>query len=206
MLAAIAAVVGALLVAYLIGTFPTADLVAGAAGKDLSAEGSGNPGATNAYRVAGRRVGAMVLLGDLIKGALAAFFGVAVGGLLDPGGQGPRTMGYACAMAAVLGHCYPAFRLKRGGRGVASSGGALVVLEPIVLIIAFTAWALVARLTRAASLASIGLCLGIPGALVVLGRPPVELAFAFAMAVVILIRHAPNIARLMRGEEQKLPR
>ena len=205
-LAAIAAVAGALLVAYLIGTFPTADLVAGAAGKDLSAEGSGNPGATNAYRVAGRRVGAIVLLGDLIKGALAAFFGVAVGGLLDPGGQGPRTMGYACAMAAVLGHCYPAFRLQRGGRGVASSGGALVVLEPVVLIIAFTAWALVARLTRAASLASIGLCLGIPAALVVLGRPAVELAFAFAMAVVILIRHAPNIARLIRGEEQKLPR
>ncbi|MBW3537537.1 MAG: glycerol-3-phosphate acyltransferase [Actinobacteria bacterium] len=93
MLAAIAAVVGALLIAYLIGTFPTADLVAGAAGKDLSAEGSGNPGATNAYRVAGRRVGAMVLLGDLIKGALAAFFGVAFGGLLDPGGQGLERSG-----------------------------------------------------------------------------------------------------------------
>ena len=205
-LAAIAAVVGALLVAYLIGTFPTADLVAGAAGKDLSAEGSGNPGASNAYRVAGRRVGAMVLLGDLIKGALAAFFGVAVGGLLDPGGQGPRTMGYACAMAAVLGHCYPAFRLKRGGRGVASSGGALLVLEPIVLLVAFTCWALVARLTRAASLASIGLCLGIPIALVVLRRPAVELAFVFALAAVVLIRHAPNIARLLRGQEQKLPR
>lgn len=203
--AALAAVVGALLIAYLIGTFPTADLVAGAAGKDLSAEGSGNPGATNAYRVAGRRVGAMVLLGDLIKGALAAFFGLAFGGLLDPGGQGPRALGYACALAAVLGHCYPAFRLKRGGRGVASSGGALLVLEPIVLIVSFTTWAIVARLTRAASLASIGLCLGIPIALVVLGRPIIELAFAFAMAAVVIIRHAPNIARLLRGEERKLP-
>ncbi|MBW3537536.1 MAG: glycerol-3-phosphate acyltransferase [Actinobacteria bacterium] len=104
----------------------------------------------------------------------------------------------------MLGHCYPAFRLKRGGRGVASSGGALLVLEPVVLIVSFTAWAIVARLTRAASLASIGLCLGIPIALVVLGRPTIELAFALAMGAVVILRHAPNIARLMRGEERKL--
>lgn len=205
MLAALAAVLGALLVAYLLGTFPTADLVAGASGKDLNREGSGNPGATNAYRVAGRRAGATVLVGDLLKGAIAAFFGLAVGGLIDPGGQGARTLGYACALAAVLGHCYPAFRLKRGGRGVASAGGALIVLEPLVLLIAFTCWAIVARVTRAASLASIGLAVGIPAALVVLGRPTEELAFALAMALIVLIRHAPNIARLIRGEERTLP-
>lgn len=206
MLPAIAAVTGALLVAYLLGTFPTADLVAGATGKDLSREGSGNPGASNAYRVAGRRAGAMVLLGDLLKGALATFFGLAVGGLVDPGGQGARALAYACGLAAVLGHCYPAFRLKRGGRGVASAGGALLVLEPVVLILAFATWALVARATRRASLASIGLCLGIPAALIVLQRPPVELAFVLAMAVIVVIRHAPNIARLRRGEERTLPR
>ena len=204
-LAPIAAVFGALLVAYLLGTFPTADLVAAATGKDLSREGSGNPGATNAYRVAGRRAGATVLLGDLVKGALATFFGLAIGGLVDPGGQGPRALGYACALAAVLGHCYPAFRLKRGGRGVASAGGALLVLEPVVLIVAFTCWALVARMTRAASLASLGLSLGIPAALVALGRPTVELAFVLAMAAIVMIRHAPNIARLLRGEERTLP-
>ena len=201
----IAAAVAALAVAYLLGTFPTADLVAGATGKDLSREGSGNPGATNAYRVAGRRAGAMVLLGDLLKGALATFFGLAVGGLIDPGGQGARTLGYACGLAAVLGHCYPAFRLKRGGRGVASAGGALLVLEPIVLIAAFTCWAVLARATRRASLASIGLCVGIPAALVALRRPLVELAFVLAMAVIVVIRHAPNIARLRRGEERTLP-
>ena len=205
MLAALAAVIGALLVAYLIGTFPTADLVAAGSGKDLSREGSGNPGATNAYRVAGRRAGATVLIGDLLKGAIATFFGVGVGGLVDPGGQGARTLGYACALAAVLGHCYPVLRLKRGGRGVASAGGALLVLEPVVLIIAFTCWALVARVTRAASLASIGLAVGIPGTLVVLRRPTVELAFVLAMATIVLIRHAPNIARLIRGEERTLP-
>ena len=204
-LAGIAAVSGALLVAYLLGTFPTADLVAAGTGKDLSREGSGNPGATNAFRVAGRRAGATVLVGDLLKGAIAAFFGIAIGGLIDPGGQGARALGYACALAAVLGHCYPAFRLKRGGRGVASAGGALIVLEPVVLIVSFTCWALVARLTRAASLASLGLCLGIPAALVVLRRPTVELAFALAMGAIVIIRHAPNIARLMRGEERTLP-
>lgn len=205
MLPSLAAVVGALLVAYLLGTFPTADLVAGATGKDLSREGSGNPGATNAYRVAGRRAGATVLIGDLLKGAIAAFFGLAIGGLIDPGGQGARTLGYACALAAVLGHCYPAFRLQRGGRGVASAGGALIVLEPIVLLVSFTCWALVARVTRAASLASIGLALGIPATLVVLRRPTEELAFVLAMAAIVLIRHAPNIVRLMRGEERTLP-
>jgi glycerol-3-phosphate acyltransferase PlsY len=204
-LAAILAVFGALAVAYLLGTFPTADLVAAATGKDLSREGSGNPGATNAYRVAGRRAGATVLVGDLVKGAMAALFGLAIGGLVDPGGEGAKALGYACALAAVLGHCYPAFRLKRGGRGVASAGGALLVLEPVVLVIAFVSWALVARVTRAASLASIGLCLGIPAALVALRRPPVELAFVLAMAAIVLIRHAPNIGRLLRGEERTLP-
>ena len=205
MLAALAAVAGALVVAYLLGTFPTADLVAAGTGRDLSREGSGNPGATNAYRVAGRRAGATVLIGDLLKGAMAAFFGIGIGGLIDPGGPGARALGYACALAAVLGHCYPVLRLKRGGRGVASAGGALLVLEPVVLVVAFTCWALVARATRAASLASIGLCLGIPGALVVLRRPTVELAFVLAMAVIVIVRHAPNIARLIRGEEKTIP-
>lgn len=201
MIAGVAAVAGALLVGYLLGTFPTAELVAAASGKDIS-EGSGNPGASNTYRVAGKKAGAVVLIGDLLKGGLAAFFGLAVGGLIDPGGSGHRVLGYSCAIAAVLGHCYPAFRLKHGGKGVASASGALAILEPVVWVIAFACWALVARVSRAASLASLGLAIGIPTALIVLGRPWVEVAFVIAMAAVVVIRHAPNIARLLRGEER----
>jgi acyl phosphate:glycerol-3-phosphate acyltransferase len=204
-LAVVAAVVGALAVAYLLGTFPTADLVGAASGRDITAEGSGNPGASNTYRVAGRKAGALVLIGDLIKGALATVFGLAVGGLIDPNGNGARVLAYACGLAAVVGHCWPALRLRKGGRGVASGGGALLVLEPIVTIVSFLSWLAVAKLTRAASLASLGLCLGIPLALLLLDRPWTELVFVLAIAAVIVIRHLPNIRRLRRGEERKLP-
>lgn len=205
MVAVVAAVSGALLVAYLLGTFPTAELVTAALGRDVTNEGSGNPGASNTYRVAGKKAGAVVLIGDLLKGGLAAVFGLAVGGLIDPGGPGYRVLGYACGLAAVIGHCWPLLRLRRGGRGVASGGGALLVLEPVVSTIAFFCWLLVAKVSRAASLASLGLCIGMPLSLWLLGRPLAELAFVIAIAALIVLRHLPNIRRLRRGEERTLP-
>src|SRR5689334_17894800 len=98
--------------AYLAGMFPTARLVGGRTGHDPTHEGSGNPGASNVYRLAGRRAGAMVFLGDFAKGALAAGVGLAVGG---------RALGLACGAAAVAGHIAPVTRRFRGGKGVATA-------------------------------------------------------------------------------------
>lgn len=205
MVAVVAAVGGALLVAYLLGTFPTAELVTATSGRDVTNEGSGNPGASNTYRVAGRKAGALVLVGDLLKGALASVFGLAVGGLIDPGGPGYRILGYACGLAAVVGHCWPLLRLGKGGRGVASGGGTMLMLEPVITVVAFLSWLAVAKLSRAASLASLGLCIGIPLAIWLLGRPLAELGFAVVIAAIIVLRHLPNIQRLRRGEERSRP-
>lgn len=109
---------------YLLGTFPTADIVAAQAGDgdvDLRDEGSGNPGTTNALNVLGPAAGAAVLVGDIGKGALACGLGRAIGG---PAGA------HLAGVAAVAGHCYPVWNGFRGGKGVATSVGQCLITFP----------------------------------------------------------------------------
>jgi glycerol-3-phosphate acyltransferase PlsY len=118
-------VVGAL-VGYVIGMFPSADLVARVASRgavDLRASGSGNPGGLNAARVLGRKWGLLVIVMDAAKGALAGFIGLAMG---DAGA-------YAAGTAVVAGHCWPFYNGFRGGKGVAAAGGSFFgVFPPMV--------------------------------------------------------------------------
>ena len=116
-------VVVGLVVGYLIGTFPSADLVARLASGgtvDLRTEGSGNPGGLNTARVLGRRWGALVIVLDAAKGALAGFIGLAIGDAAT----------YAAGTAVVAGHCWPVWNGFRGGRGVASTGGSFASVFP----------------------------------------------------------------------------
>ncbi|MCU1485922.1 MAG: acyl-phosphate glycerol 3-phosphate acyltransferase [Actinomycetia bacterium] len=177
---------------YLLGTLPTAVVVGRRAGHDPTNEGSGNPGATNVYRTAGRRAGAVVLAGDVVKGAMAAGIGWLAGDHL---------MGVACGAAAVAGHVLPVTRRFRGGKGVATLGGATLVLFPVVGVGAAVAWALVARLTRRASVASIVVAAAIPVGAAVAGATGVEAALLAATGAAVVARHAGNIARLVRGTE-----
>jgi glycerol-3-phosphate acyltransferase PlsY len=180
---------------YLLGTFPTALWVARLTGHDPTAEGSGNPGASNVYRVAGARAGMIVFLGDVAKGALATSAGRAAGG--------PR-LGLAAGLAAVLGHVFPAFRRFRGGRGVATAAGTVLVLEPRLAVPFVGAWVGVARLTGKASLASVLAISGVPMATAALRRPRWEVAGFSALAALVLVRHGDNLVRLLRGEELPL--
>ena len=179
--------------AYLVGTLPTAQVVARRTGHDPTTEGSGNPGATNVYRTAGRRAGAMVLLGDLLKGALAAGIGWLVGDHL---------LGLVCGAAAVAGHVLPVTRRLRGGKGVATSGGATLVLFPLVGLACIAVFVVVAKLTRRASVASLALCAVAPIGAAVQGAPAIEVVLLAAMALVVVVRHADNIERLVRGTER----
>lgn len=179
-------------VAYLVGTFPTALLVARRRGHDPTAEGSGNPGATNVYRVAGRRAGVIVLVGDLLKGALPAAAGLALGG---------RTWAVAAGAAAVLGHVVPATRGFRGGKGVATAGGMALVVWPVVSLVLVVLFAAVSRLSGAASLGSLAIAVGLPTGVALSGRPGWEVAAAAALAVVVVARHHENIRRLLSGRE-----
>jgi acyl phosphate:glycerol-3-phosphate acyltransferase len=181
--------------AYLVGTFPTAVLVARRRGVDPTRSGSGNPGATNVLRTAGRRAGAVTLLGDVAKGALAAGVGWAVGG---------HGLGVACGVAAVAGHVVPATRGFRGGKGVATGAGMAVVLFPLAFAFAAAGFAVGTAVSRTASLGSIVAAVVLPIAAGLLGAPGGEVAALAGCAVLIVGRHRANIARLVRGTEPRL--
>jgi glycerol-3-phosphate acyltransferase PlsY len=191
------AAVAVLLVAasYLVGTFPTALLVGRRRGVDPTTAGSGNPGATNVLRVAGRRAGALALIGDLAKGAVPAAAGWAVGG---------HGLGLACGVAAVVGHVAPVIRRFRGGKGVATGVGMAVVLFPVATGVAAAAFALTVAATRMVSLASIVGVAVLPGAAAAFGASLGEVGVLAGCAVLIVARHRSNIARLLAGTERRV--
>jgi glycerol-3-phosphate acyltransferase PlsY len=180
-------------VAWLLGTFPSAVLVARAHGHDVMREGSGNPGASNVARLVGWRAGALVLVCDFAKGAIAAGVGYAVGG---------RPGAFALGIAAIVGHTFPLYR--KGGKGVATAAGALVVLYPLIVLGLAVVWFVVARLLHKASLASL---LGVVlfwVAAVVMDYALWEIALLSALAILVITRHFGNIRRLLRRQENDL--
>jgi acyl phosphate:glycerol-3-phosphate acyltransferase len=186
---------GLLAFSYLLGTFPTALVVARLTGHDPTKEGSGNPGASNVYRLAGARAGLAVFLGDAAKGGLATGLGRAAGG---------PPLALACGLAAVLGHVFPVFRGFRGGRGVATAAGTVAVLEPLVAVPFVAAWLLVARVSGKASVASLVVIGATPVVVFALDRPTWEKLGMAGLAAVVVSRHAGNLVRLARGDEPAL--
>jgi glycerol-3-phosphate acyltransferase PlsY len=181
--------------AYVLGTFPTAQLVTKWTGHDPTAEGSKNPGASNVYRIAGRKAGIAVFAGDFAKGAIATAAGRRLGG---------RRLGTVTGTAAVLGHVFPVTRRFRGGKGVATAAGLAVVLHPVVSGVLALAWTAVAQGAGKASLASLAAAAGYPVGVAATRRNPWETAAAAGLSAVVAARHRSNIGRLLRNEEQSL--
>jgi glycerol-3-phosphate acyltransferase PlsY len=182
-------------VAYLLGTFPSAALVARARGHDILQEGSGNPGASNTFRLLGWKAGLVVLLLDLGKGALAAGAGLA----LD-GHRGAFILG----VAAVVGHVYPITRRFRGGRGVATAAGVMAVVFPLETAVLAVVWFAIARGLRKASVASVVCAVAYPALVAVRGGSTLDLAVTGGLAALVVYRHLANLRRLVRGEEPGL--
>src|SRR6478752_7036366 len=139
--------------AYLLGTFPSAALVARTRGIDILKAGSGNPGASNTTRLLGWKLGLVVLLADIGKGALAAGVGLALDG---------HRGAYLLGVAAVLGHVFPVTRRFKGGRGVATGGGVMLVIFPLLTLALTALWIVLARLTHKASIASVTVAIAFP--------------------------------------------
>lgn len=177
--------------AYLLGTFPTAVIVGKAGGHDVTAEGSGNPGASNVNRILGWRAGLIVLIADAMKGVIAVSVGLAVGG---------RPGGWALGAAAVLGHVLPITRPGKGGKGVATTAGFLSVLYPIFALVFLVAFIIVTRVFKKASIGSLMGCICFP-ILVALTRPRWEAIATVALSCLIAWRHKANISRLISGNE-----
>jgi len=182
-------------VAYLIGTFPSAILVAKANGIDISSFGSGNPGASNVTRALGWRKGMWVYVLDAGKGALAAGVGLVLDG---------RPLAYWCGAAAVVGHMFPVFRRFRGGKGVATGSGVLLVVQPILAPLAVALWWLVTKVTGKAAMGSVIAVALVPAGIIVQDQPRWELLAVAGVCGLIVVKHRDNITRMVRREEHSL--
>ena len=162
---------------------------------DIRRHGSGNIGGTNVWRVYGWRLGATVVLLDTAKGFVPALVATLIVSHLA---------GVLAGAAAMLGHWRPMFlRWQRGGKVVATTGGAFLGVAPVVGAVGAAVWIVVFLVFRYASLASILAALSLPIAAVLLDRPWPVIAFAAGAAVAVLVLHRPNIARLRAGTENR---
>ncbi len=186
-----------IIVSYFIGAIPTGVILAKAfAGRDIRQEGSGNIGATNVTRVLGKKVGALTLVGDLLKGFLPVWAGAAITGSLN----------VACLMglAAFLGHLFPIYLGFKGGKGVATALGVFLYLSPIVILIEVVVFAASVAIWKYVSLGSILAAGTMPVLLYLLSFPTPVLLLSIVFAILINIKHSSNIQRLMSGTENKI--
>ena len=186
----------AVLGGYLLGSLPFGYWVPRLVrGEDIRTEGSGNVGASNVFRVYGRWLGISVALLDVAKGFAAAALGLWAGGAL---------IGVLAGAAAMIGHARPVFmRFQRGGKMVATAGGATLALAPLAAFVCIGVWLAVFLVTRFASLASIVTALALVLLVVGLGYEwPIAL-FGVAGAIAVIALHHANIRRLFAGTEHR---
>jgi glycerol-3-phosphate acyltransferase PlsY len=193
--AEIAARAAAVAAGYLLGSIDFGVIVPRMLGVDIYGTGSGNPGASNVLRTMGRREAVLVLLGDLAKGVAAAALGSLAGG---------PVFGFAAGLAAVVGHCFPIWHRFRGGKGVAAAGGMVLWLQPLAAVILLGVFVAVVAATRKASLGSLAAAAGLVPALACFGQRGWSLGLAGVAVALIVVRHLPNIRRLLGGREHTI--
>jgi acyl phosphate:glycerol-3-phosphate acyltransferase len=186
----------AILGGYLLGSLPFGYWVPLVVrGEDVRTKGSGNVGASNVFRVYGRSLGIPVALLDVAKGFAAASLGLWAGGAL---------VGVLAGSAAMIGHARPVFmRFQRGGKMVATAGGATLALAPLVAFCCIGIWLVAFLITRFASLASIVTALALAVLVVVLDYPWPVVVFGVAGACAVIALHHRNIRRLFAGTEHR---
>lgn len=185
----------AIVAGYLIGSADFGVIVPRLLGVDIYDVGSGNPGTTNVLRSMGKVAAAVVLLGDMAKGLAAAALGDAIGS---------DALGFAAGMAAVAGHCFPVWHRFKGGKGVATTGGMALWMQPVLGGVLVLGWALLTMAARRASIASLVLAVALVPGLAIVGRRGWSLVWAGGASLLILYRHSGNINRLISGSEHTI--
>lgn len=206
-------------IGYLLGALPFGYLVARAKGVNIFEVGSKSPGATNVRRVLGKGPGNLVFVLDALKGAVAASWALlarnehlkvsydfADWGLNLAGGIAGDDwvhLGVAGLVGALVGHSFSCFTKFKGGKGVATGTGGLLVIIPVSALIGGVIWALVFFTTRYVSLASIIAAASLPVSVWLRGRPTLIIIMAALIAVFVIVRHRTNIQRLLKGTENR---
>jgi glycerol-3-phosphate acyltransferase PlsY len=194
-------IIGAILVSYFLGTFPSALIVAKRGGVDVTAAGSGNPGTSNVVRLLGWKYGLVVFVADVLKGSASVGLAWLVMNT-QPDALRVSYLAYACGYAAVIGHTFPVTRKFVGGKGVATGGGVMYVLYPVMSLILCTSWFVLRKSTGKSSVASLIITVAVPVYVAIWRNDNMwELAAALGLVGMIIIRHLPNIRRLKSHEE-----
>ena len=196
------------MIGFLLGSIPTGLLVGRARGVDIRAHGSKNIGATNAFRVLGARWGAVVFAIDVLKGLAAALLARVIVGFAQPDGAPPGslllTLALVGGVAAILGHVFTPWLRFRGGRGVATSLGVFLGVVPLPTLLAFALWAVLFAISKRVSVGSIGAALAYPLLVWTLGPDESRALLTLvtgAIAALVIVRHIPNIKRILSGTE-----
>ncbi|MGA0334142.1 MAG: glycerol-3-phosphate 1-O-acyltransferase PlsY [Kiritimatiellia bacterium] len=185
--------------AYLLGSIPFGLLISRTQGVDIRRLGSGNIGATNVFRMVGKKWGLLCFLLDFLKGLVSAWiFPRLLLPVPDPN---------LCLLAgafAILGHNFPVWLRFRGGKGIATSAGVIVAVAPWCMLCAALTWGLCMGISRIVSLSSIlaALAVGI-SAWIFYADQPLLAGILSALAAVAILRHRSNIQRLLKGEEHR---
>ncbi|GAB4295229.1 MAG: glycerol-3-phosphate 1-O-acyltransferase PlsY [Thiohalomonadaceae bacterium] len=183
--------------AYLLGSLSTAIILCRLLGlPDPRTQGSGNPGATNVLRFGGKKLAALTLVGDLVKGLIPVLIARTL--TADP------VLLAAVAMAAFLGHLYPLFFGFKGGKGVATAVGVLFGLAWPVALAAILTWLVMAALFRISSLSALTAAVLAPAYMFWLDGRAAFITMTTVMSLFLLWRHRANIQRLLAGEEKKI--
>jgi glycerol-3-phosphate acyltransferase PlsY len=203
---------------YLLGALPFGFLVARSRGVNIFEVGSKSPGATNVRRMLGKGPGNLVFFLDAMKGALAAGLPMALWALYlsrslpaDSAGQavpGPEghLLGYVGLGFALAGHSFSCFTRFKGGKGVATAAGGLLVLMPWIALISAALWFAIFFATRYVSLASMIAALSLPVLAVAMHRGPIATWVTALIALFVVVRHRSNVRRLLTGTEKKFER
>ena len=184
---------------YLVGSVPFGVVVVRLLrGEDIREHGSGNIGASNVLRTAGRWLGVPVALLDVGKGFVPALVGLELGG---------EWVGILAGAAAMIGHARPVWLgFTRGGKMVATAGGVTLALAPLAAGISLAVWLAMVAVFRYASLASLAAAVALPLLCLALDEPPATAGFAAAAGLAVIALHRQNIRRLLQGTEPKFAR
>jgi glycerol-3-phosphate acyltransferase PlsY len=196
---------------YLLGSIPFGYLAGRIAGIDIRNCGSGNVGATNVIRTLGKSYGYPVFALDFLKGFGAVKMSILIATRVQSEWNSPEMFGIVAAISSVLGHSFPVWLRFKGGKGVATSAGALLALAPVAALIGVAIWILTFWLTRYVSVATIAAAAALPLIILIttwLSRTTGKLLFysSVCLAAVVIWRHRSNLSRLMRGTEPRFTR
>jgi acyl phosphate:glycerol-3-phosphate acyltransferase len=199
------------LVSYLLGSIPAGYIAGRIAGIDIRDAGSGNIGATNVTRVLGKRYGYPVFIVDFLKGLTAVSMSILIEKRAQPISAPTELFGIVAAISCVIGHAFPVWLSFKGGKGVATSMGALFGLMPFMALIGIAVWVITFEVTRYVSVASMTAALAVPISILILmplkqTGGAVLLYFSICLAALVIFRHRSNLSRLVRGTEPRFKR